>query len=160
ETRNLRTQSGESPYHYRSRCFFPASSWPAKLRWLQATRRPAVARTARWISLAEYLYHRLLGDYRVSVSIASGTGLFDIHRCQWDAQALEIAGIGADHLSPLTDRDQPITSLRPTFAKRWPQLRDIPWFLPLATARSRTWVPAASTPVGSAPPLAPRAPYA
>src|SRR2546421_3474714 len=131
ETRNLRTQFDERAYHSRTGCFFHASFWPAKLRWLQATRRPAVARTARWISLAEYLYHRLLGDYRVSVSIASGTGLFDIHRCQWDAQALEIAGIGADHLSPLTDRDQPITSLRPTFAKRWPQLRDIPWFLPL-----------------------------
>ena len=131
ETRNLRTQFDERAYHSRTGCFFHASFWPAKLRWLQATRRPAVARTARWISLAEYLYHRLLGDYRVSVSIASGTGLFDIHRCQWDAQALDIAGIGADHLSPLTDRDQPITSLRPTFAKRWPQLRDIPWFLPL-----------------------------
>ena len=131
ETRNLRTQFDERAYHSRTGCFFHASFWPAKLRWLQATRRPAVARTARWISLAEYLYHRLLGDYRVSVSIASGTGLFDIHRCQWDAQALEIAGIGAEHLSPLTDRDQPITSLRPTFAKRWPQLRDIPWFLPL-----------------------------
>src|SRR5438067_8360820 len=131
ETRNLRTQFDERAYHSRTGCFFHASFWPAKLRWLQATRRPAVARTARWISLAEYLYHRLLGDYRVSLSIASGTGLFDIHRCQWDAPALDIAGIGAEHLSPLTDRDQPITSLRPTFAKRWPQLRDIPWFLPL-----------------------------
>src|SRR2546428_11067734 len=54
ETRNLRTQFDERPYHSRTGCFFHASFWPAKLRWLQATRRPAVARTARWISLAEY----------------------------------------------------------------------------------------------------------
>ena len=131
ETANLRTRFDERAYHGRTGCFFHASFWPAKLRWLQATRRPAVARTIRWISLAEYLYHRLLGEYRVSFSIASGTGLFDIHRCQWDAEALEVAGIDADHLSPLADRDQRISSLRPAFAKRWPRLRGVPWFLPL-----------------------------
>jgi len=131
ETRSLRTQFDERAYHSRTGCFFHASFWPAKLRWLQATRRSTVARTVRWVSLAEYLYRRFLGEYRVSFSIASGTGLFDIHRCRWDAEALEVAAIDADHLSPLADRDQPITGLRPTFAKRWPQLRDIPWFLPL-----------------------------
>ena len=120
ESRNLRTHFDERAYHSHTGCFFHASFWPAKLRWLQATHRPAVARTVRWISLAEYLYHRLLGEYRVSLSIASGTGLFDINRCHWNAEALEVAGIGADHLSPLADRDQPITTLRPSFAKRWP----------------------------------------
>ena len=131
QTRNLRTQFDERAYHNRTGCFFHASFWPAKLRWLRETRRPAVARTVRWISLAEHLYRRLLGESRVSLSIASGTGLFDIHHCQWDAEALEIAGIGADYLAPLADRDQPITTLRPSFVKRWPQLRDVPWFLPL-----------------------------
>jgi len=131
ETRSLRSHFDEHAYHSRTGCFFHASFWPAKLRWLQATRRSGVARTVRWVSLAEYLYRRFFGEYRVSFSIASGTGLFDIHRCRWDAEALEVAAIDADHLSPLADRDQPITGLRPTFAKRWPQLRDIPWFLPL-----------------------------
>ena len=131
ETRNLRTELDERAYHSRTGCFFHASFWPAKLRWLRETRRPAVARTVRWISLAEHLYRRLLGESRVSLSIASGTGLFDVHRCHWDPEALEVAGIDADHLSPLADRDQAMSGLRPPFAKRWPQLRDIPWFLPL-----------------------------
>ena len=34
ETRNLRTQFDERAYHSRTGCFFHASFWPAKLRWL------------------------------------------------------------------------------------------------------------------------------
>src|SRR5438309_1614432 len=98
---------------------------------LRASRRGAVRRTARWISLGEYLYQQLHGDTRVSHSIASGTGLLDVNRCQWDAAALRLAGITPDHLAPLSDWDRPAHSLRPTFAKRWPELRDAPWYLPL-----------------------------
>jgi len=131
ETRGMRAHFDERAYHARTGCFFHASYWPAKLRWLRATRRAAVRRTARWISLGEYLYQELHGDTRVSHSIASGTGLLDVNRCQWDADALRLAGITTEDLSPLTDWDQPARSLRPSFASRWPELRDVPWYLPL-----------------------------
>ena len=85
----------------------------------------------RWISLGEYLYQELLGQIRVSHSIASGTGLLDVHRCQWDAAALRLAGITPEQLSPLSDWDQPARALRPSYASRWPQLRDAPWYLAL-----------------------------
>src|SRR6202035_1227503 len=131
ETRRLRARFDERAYHARTGCFFHASYWPAKLRWLRATRGAAVRRTARWISLGEYLYQELHGDARVSHSIASGTGLLDVNRCQWDGAALRLAGITAAQLSPLSDWDQPAGSLRPSFGKRWPELRDVPWYLPL-----------------------------
>jgi gluconokinase len=127
----MRTHFDERAYHARTGCFFHASYWPAKLRWLRATRRAAVRRTARWVSLGEYLYQEFHGDVRVSYSIASGTGLLDVTRCQWDEDALRLAGIAADHLSPLSDWDQPAGSLRPSFARRWPELREVPWYLPL-----------------------------
>jgi gluconokinase len=131
ETRSMRARFDERAYHARTGCFFHASYWPAKLRWLRATRRAAFRRTARWISLGEYLYQELHGDGRVSHSIASGTGLLDVNRCQWDDAALRLASITPDHLSPLSDWDQPAHSLRPAFANRWPELRDAPWYLPL-----------------------------
>lgn len=131
ETQSLREHVDEHDYHARTGCFFHASFWPAKLRWLKATRRGAVERTTRWISLAEYLYHRFLGEYRVSISIASGTGLLDVHRCRWDAEALRLSGITEAELSPLDDWTQKMTHLRPAYAKRWPLLQAIPWFLPL-----------------------------
>jgi gluconokinase len=131
ETRGMRAHFDERAYHARTGCFFHASYWPAKLRWLRTTRRNAVRRTAHWISLGEYLYQELHGDLRVSHSIASGTGLLDVNRCRWDDGALRLAGITAEQLSPLADWDQPARSLRSSFAGRWPELRDVPWYLPL-----------------------------
>jgi gluconokinase len=131
EARRLRTRFDERVYHARTGCFFHASYWPAKLRWLRETRPVAFRQTARWISLGEYLYQQLLGEAPVSISMASGTGLLDVNRCRWDPRALHLAGISADHLSATTEWDQPLRSLRPTFAGRWPALRDIPWYLPL-----------------------------
>src|SRR2546426_3890476 len=131
ETQGMRAHFDERAYHTRTGCFFHASYWPARLRWLRATRRTAVRRTVRWISLGEYLYQELHGDARVSHSIASGTGLLDVNRCRWDADPLRLAGITAEQLSPLSDWDQPARSLRSSFAGRWPELKDVPWFLPL-----------------------------
>src|SRR2546421_8158070 len=131
ETRRLRARFDERAYHTRTGCFFHASYWPAKLRWLRATRPSAFRRTTHWISLGEYLYQRLLGQARVSLSIASGTGLLDVRQCHWDAQALELAGITPEQLSPLSDWDQPARSLRSSHVRRWPQLRDVPWYLAL-----------------------------
>jgi gluconokinase len=131
ETRRLRTQFNERAYHLRTGCFFHASYWPAKLRWLRATRPSVVGRTARWISLGEYLYQQLRDDPRVSHSIASGTGLLDVNRCEWDQNALRLAGLSIQDLSPLSDWDLSAGSLRPSFARRWPELLRVPWYLPL-----------------------------
>jgi len=131
QTRSLRTHFDERIYHARTGSFFHASYWPAKLRWLRQTRPAVVRRTARWISLGEYLYQELHDDRRVSHSIASGTGLLDVNRCAWDEDALRLAGITVKQLSTLSDWDQPARSLRAHFARRWPELRDVPWYLPL-----------------------------
>jgi gluconokinase len=131
ETSRLRARFDERAYHARTGCFFHASYWPSKLRWLRATRPAAVRRTVRWISLGEYLYQQLFGESPVSYSIASGTGLFDVNRCRWDGKALQLAGIEATDLSRLADWDHPLHSLRPAFARRWPELREIPWYLPV-----------------------------
>ena len=131
ESERMRGRFDERTYHARTGCFFHASYWPAKLRWLRQTRPSAVRRTSCWISLGEYLYQQLHDDARVSHSIASGTGLLDVNRCEWDADALRLAGITATQLSPLTDWDRPARSLRPKFARRWPALREAPWYLPL-----------------------------
>jgi gluconokinase len=127
----LRASHDERAYHRRTGCYFHASFWPAKLRWLKATRPAVVRKTVRWVSLAEYLYGRFFGTAPVSLSIASGTGLLDVHRCRWDAQALRLAGIGSTALSAIADWDTPSSGLRPAYARRWPRLADKPWYLPL-----------------------------
>lgn len=131
ETISLRQRSDEHAYHARTGCFFHASFWPAKLRWLARTRPTAVRASAAWLGLGEYLYLRLLGRQRVSVSIASGTGLLDVRTCRWDAQAMRMSGVRAAQLPELQDWDEPVSGLIHSYARRWPALAQVPWYLPL-----------------------------
>lgn len=131
EARTLRSSFDEHAYHQVTGCFFHASFWPAKLRWLAATRPAAVRATSQWLSLCEYLYGRLFGECGVSISIASGTGLLDVHRCDWDAFGLRLAGIRAESLPPLAEWNEPVSGLRSHFARRWPALARVPWYLPI-----------------------------
>jgi gluconokinase len=131
ETVGLRSTEDEHAYHARTGCFFHASYWPAKLRWLRRTRPEPVARTACWVGLGEYLYECVLGRRSVSLSMASGSGLLDVNACEWDDDALRLSGISADQLPDLADWVEPMRGMLPTFARRWPELNEIPWYLPL-----------------------------
>ncbi len=71
----------------------------SKLCWLRDTQPDLFARAARFISIKEYVFHRLFGRYVVDYSIASATGLFNLAELAWDAQALRLAGISAEQLS-------------------------------------------------------------
>jgi gluconokinase len=63
--------------------------------------------------------------------MASGTGLLDVNRRDWDAEALRLAGIRSNQLSELRDWDEPCQGLSKRYARQWPELANIPWFLPL-----------------------------
>ncbi len=124
----LRRELEPAETHARTGCVLHSSYWPAKLRWLQATAPEAVARTVRYLSFAEYAADRLQGDPRASLSMASGTGLLDVHRLTWDPAVAEAAGVPRTQLPELTDRDLPLAPLRAPWAARWGVLAGLPWF--------------------------------
>jgi gluconokinase len=113
----------------RTGCRLHSSYWPAKLRWLGRSEPETFRRTARWQSFAEYALGRLSGPHAgaVTVCMASGTGLLDVHALTWDAQMLTAARITSDQLSPLVDLGPP-GRLHTDFAVRWPALADAAWF--------------------------------
>jgi gluconokinase len=114
--------------HARTGCPVHASYWPAKLRWLARDRPAEVRRVARWGSFGEHLEQVLLGDARTSVSMASGTGLFDQHAFTWDAEALAASGLEPDHLFAVRDSGEGRRGLRATWRRRWPALANAEWF--------------------------------
>ncbi|MBX5444425.1 gluconokinase [Sphaerobacter sp.] len=119
------TLDGEG--HHRRTGTVLHSSYPlAKLVWLQRAMPELAAGVHRWLSFGEYLFLTLLGEATCSISMASGTGLFDQARLTWDPDALDAAGITSDDLSPISD--EPVVGLRPTFAARWPGLARAAWF--------------------------------
>jgi gluconokinase len=129
EASTLRSELDSNAVWQRTGCRLHSSYWPAKLRWLRRTDPDTFRRTTRWLSFAEYALGRLCqGDAgAVTMCMASGTGLLDVHAMIWDAEMLDVSGIGVDRLSPLVDLGPP-GCLRADFAERWPVLADALWF--------------------------------
>jgi gluconokinase len=70
----------------------------SKIGWLRSNLPAVYQKAHKFISIKEYVIHRLLGRYIVDRSVASATGLFNIHGLDWDDEASEMVGIGPDRL--------------------------------------------------------------
>ncbi|MBI3458569.1 MAG: gluconokinase [Candidatus Rokubacteria bacterium] len=123
----LRACLDERAYHARTGCALHTSYLPARLLWLRTVDPRGFAAAHIFMSFGEYLLLRLFGEARCSVSMASGTGLFDQRAQTWDRPALEALGLTPDRLAPLVDLEAPFRGLRPESAKRWPALARVPW---------------------------------
>ena len=131
EAEALRHELDERETHARTGCRLHPSYWPAKLRWVRRENETAWRASARWMSFGEYLTLRLCGETAASVSMASGTGLFDQHVCDWDAPLVGLSNLNSSQL-PALARDGRTFTLAGEFAGRWPQLRGVPFFPPVA----------------------------
>jgi len=89
---------GTKIYHQTGTPLHPMSPL-CKIAWLRDEMPTVFEKTAKFISIKEYLLHRWFGQYVIDYSIASATGLFDIDKLEWYAPALDFAGITAENLS-------------------------------------------------------------
>jgi gluconokinase len=121
EIPELRRALDERAVHARTGCVLHWSYWPAKLSWLRRTQPALVDRVRSWVSLGELLLERLTGQALLSTSMASGTGLLDVHRCAWDAPMLEAIGVARERLG----HSVPLRHTATT--RRWSALEDVPW---------------------------------
>lgn len=118
----LRDEFDERATHARTGCRFHSSYWPAKFRWLRRERADAWRASAGWMTFGEYLTLRLCGETRASISMASGTGIFNQRECDWDATLAEGLGLRAERL-PALARDDESLAISDEHAARWPALR-------------------------------------
>lgn len=115
--------------HRRTGCVLHTSYWPAKLLWLREHRAQAFEATRSWISFGEYLHLQLFGKARSSVSMISGSGIWNQAANQYDEGILAYLPIDAEQqLIAVDELDQPNTQLLAGFAQRWPRLDGIPWY--------------------------------
>lgn len=127
----LRSVVDEEAYRQQTGVVLHSSYWPAKLRWLEATYPQYWATVTRWTSAADYMIGVWQGADRVSMPMASGTGLLDISTGRWSAGACALAHIGEEQLPPIVGRAEPVVGLRADWATRWPDLASIPWYPPV-----------------------------
>jgi gluconokinase len=118
----------EQAVHDRTGARFHASYWPAKLFWLSANQPDIFARVKQWISFGEYLHRKFLGHSVCSLSMASGTGMLRTRARAWDDELMTALDVKPVQMPTLGDTHDAVKGLNSQYAKRWPALRDIPWF--------------------------------
>lgn len=86
----------------KGRSFYRASGVPVhamtplcKLIWLRKEEPLLFQNTDRFMGIKEYVFLRLFGEHLVDSSIASATGLLNIHTLQWDENILQYLAV--DH---------------------------------------------------------------
>ncbi len=122
---SLRRVLDEDESHARLGCVFHTSYWPAKLLWLRDERPELFRSPLKWMGFGEYLGLKWCGESRVSLAMASGTGLFDQNAKEWDDAMVARLPLSCEQLPPFGAE---LPALLPALAARWPQLARARWF--------------------------------
>ena len=86
----------------------------SKIIWFAQKEQETFSGAAKWISIKEYIWWRLFGEYEVDVSIATASGLMNIHQFSWHQPALQLAGIHESQLSAI----KPATFMRSNICEK------------------------------------------
>lgn len=119
-------------YHQATGCRLHTAYLPAQYNWLCHHQPAAAARIQRISDIGGYLYARWFGrEAPTSLSVASWTGLLESETCHWHFDyARQLCGAGLlARLPALADFDAEQVGLSDAYARRWPTLRDVPFFL-------------------------------
>ncbi|MFC0186745.1 gluconokinase [Fictibacillus aquaticus] len=73
----------------------------SKITWIVKERPDIAAKAKKYIGIKEYVFKKLFNRYAVDHSIASATGMMNLKKLDWDAEALQVAGITREQLSEL-----------------------------------------------------------
>jgi len=104
---------------------------PGRIRWLRRTQPELSDRIDRYVDVSTFIFSKWFGrrDVKASYCIASWSGLLNRHDLTWDHGLLRRLGIGEENLPELEAWSNPERGLAHEFAKRWPALADLPFFL-------------------------------
>ncbi len=125
----LRTNFDENETHNRTGCRFHSSYWTTKLLWLKTEQPEIFQRVTRWLSFSDFIALRFFGESITSVSMASGTGIFDIRQNIWFEKLLDFTGISIQNLPKIEDEERFSGKLTSEFALKFPLLENAKWLL-------------------------------
>ncbi|GAC1379645.1 MAG: gluconokinase [Ginsengibacter sp.] len=72
-----------------------------KIIWFKQNEPELFMKTAKFISIKEFIWYKLFKTYQIDYSVASATGLFNIRTLNWNPRSLQLAGITNAKLSEI-----------------------------------------------------------
>lgn len=101
ESQNLKSSSfGQLLYNATGTPIHPMSPI-SKITWIKNHDKERFKQARKFISVKSYIIQQLTGECIMDYSLASATGLLNIHTLKWEEDALKYAGITADKLPAL-----------------------------------------------------------
>jgi gluconokinase len=88
----------------------------SKILWLKHEQRELFNRVHKFISIKEYVLYRFLKRFVVDRSIASGSGMYNIHKLTWDEELLSILDIPAEMFSDVVATTHVVEGIEPEIA--------------------------------------------
>jgi gluconokinase len=96
-------KNSEQGNHFYQKTGIPIHTFSpmTKIAWLKEHDATTFLKAFKFISLKEYIWHHLTGEYVIDSSMASGTGLMNIHALQWETEILDYLKIDESQLSTI-----------------------------------------------------------
>jgi len=101
QAEQLRQTTGALELHRRTGTPIHPMSPLVKLMWFRDVEPKIHEGVAFWVGIKDFVLLHLTGALVVDHSLASGSGLMDIHRLAWDDEALQLAGVTPEQLPEL-----------------------------------------------------------
>ena len=108
----LEREYGNRFFYEKTGCPLHAMYWPAKSLWI----KKRYSDIRKFVSIKSYLIYKMSGRLIEELSLASGTGLFNIHHQHWDEEILRILEIDESLLPELVSPYE-IIKAKTEFAK-------------------------------------------
>lgn len=70
----------------------------AKILWFRNERPDIYNRKPKYVSIKSYILYRFFNKFIEDRSLASGTGIYNLHTLQWDPEIMALAGIAEEQL--------------------------------------------------------------
>ena len=86
-----------------------------KIAWIKNSEKEKFKQVSKFLSLKAYILQQLTGEYVIDYSIASATGLLNIHKIKWETESLKFAGITASMLPDLVPVDTKVGKLNKAY---------------------------------------------
>lgn len=112
----LRAQLDNEAVRAATGCSLHPMYFLSRILWFKNRAPDLYARTARFASIKEYVLSRLYGTRVVDRSIASGTGVWNMAKGDWDYDLLASVGLSEARFSECVEPASLVRGLKPNYA--------------------------------------------
>ncbi|MCC8106531.1 MAG: hypothetical protein LIO99_11120 [Clostridiales bacterium] len=89
----------------------------SRMTWIARKRPDLSGKIFKYLNVAEYVLHRMTGEYRTDVTYGSRSHLMNLRERKWDKVLLNLFGVRADQLCELMEPGSIVGTVTMQFAK-------------------------------------------